>query len=209
MTGFAVAPQPFDQGWTLDDTRRMYEHSINSPDFASSSKAERDQWNDEYMVQMDQLTRAIGQHVLHLAATSGLLNPPHAEQADNRFLRAWRKAVDGQDLSEWEAQFIGLAVSKPLTTALVAANPRFADENNPAPTPEQVHALFINTVQAGDFERTDTEMPAECAVTGQELALVMNAWIPTIHRLDPDSGSFKPLSAGDLDPAPRPTSVRT
>lgn len=195
-----VTAQPFSEGWTLDDTRVLYEHNLAAPDFDAPSKdPSADQaWREQRHTYSDKLSLAIGRHVLHLAQTRGLVAPPYSEAVNNRFINAWRRAISGEGLSGWDAIMIGHALTKPVSMKLVTSKPKFVRKDRPAPTLEQTHAFIHETMLAGDFESYDTDFGGECENSGLHLSLTLVQWSPTLERFDCERRQFYPLAAGDI-----------
>lgn len=194
-----VQPKPFSEGWTLEDTRAMYEHSLKAPDFSSPSKDYKAEqaWREKHLANLDKLHLAIGQHAMHLASQGLLSNAPHTEHAQNGFIDAWRQMVAGEEMTGWQAQSIGRLVSKEFSMTLIRARPRHADESEPALTPEQVHEVFQKLACEGNFQSFETET-VTCQTSNLSLTATFHDWQPSFERYDPKARRFLPLQAGDI-----------
>lgn len=199
-----VSPQPFEDAWTLDHTRQLYEHNRATPDFqadARNREGER-QWFEHGQELEEQLEMAIGKHLLHLAATVGLSEPDHSEHAVNNFLHAWHKAVLGEPLNGYEARALGATLSTPLVMASIvhSAPGRQGQAQSDDAIIEKMHELFTRIMREGNFSPLDTKMPS-CENSGTRLRLALEGWSPSLLRFDPETRNMVPLGEDDIEPA--------
>lgn len=195
-------PAPFNQGWTLKDTRAWHAHELVAPDFESTDPDRDHQaeqaWREGHLAFRERFALALGQHAMHLADTPpGLVVPPHTEAVDQPFVNAWRKAAAQDPLERREALSIGYALLRSFEMAVVRLSPNLRKTDTPPPTPEALHDELATMALAGTFESFYTEM-TPCQRSGLHLNLNLKGWVPSLQRFDHAQRKFFPLGEGDV-----------
>lgn len=187
-----VVAKPFDQAWTLEDTRHLLQVHEASP--GSDQTAAFQAWlKGDWAKITDQLQAATAGHMAHLASEGKLGMPANAEHIQVNWLYYWKQLIEKPEDQE-AAQSLGNLMRgvfiKPL---YYLRDPK---------TAEQVHQAITDKVVQGNFGYYDME-PGECFNTGETIRLVMDNWQPTLGSVaftEDHKSSFTPFAPGQLTP---------
>ena len=97
----------------------------------------------------------------------------------------------------WQAQILGSLFIKPLTLKLIDASPSFATTERPAPSAEEVHDYFCQTVANGTFSLRDMERE-QCQTSGLHLTPLLKDWVPKMILLDAEAKKYRSLEENDI-----------
>jgi hypothetical protein len=198
----ALTAQSFDQGWSMDDTRRMLNVERMDPtaqdDTTSLGAKRKAKWQEDIKAISTQLDTCVARHLLFLAEVGGLQAPPHSEHASTPFLEAWRRLMTQRPLENYQLMRLGGDFSRSLMIQAFLLRPEFGDkdthmEENVA----KLHHRLMSKVLMGDFDGFETEAQS-CWVSGARLRLEMKGWTPTLERFDSANRKFVPLQPGDI-----------
>lgn len=186
-----IVPRPFDQAWTLEDTRWAAEVDKGAP--ASADKEAFSAWiAGDYSARHEKVIAAVKGHVLHMALAGTLPFPPNAEHVEATAVLAWRDLVENpqsQKAAGYVGELFGEALAKKLPFLRHASSV------------EEFHEKFVRAITAGNFGFYDTEL-GDCANSGLRLRLVVKDWVPELGTTEiiNKSSVFTPLAPGQIRP---------
>lgn len=184
---------PFDQAWTLEDTRAELVSHASYPE--NGSLEEKTLWAERSRKGGERLAAALLGHLTLLAQEGRLSLPPHTEAVETRWLDAWRLLLKGKPTR---------AAIDPLRTTLLfnICTPYKKRGSEEHETPEEVHARLVQWVKDGNVRWFQTGERAQCRNSGERLCLKFEGWGPVVGL--PQHGNtelpVRPLAAGDIAP---------
>lgn len=185
---------PFATTWTQADSQRLYDLEVEAPD-SQVDPSGFDAWRKRFWPVMEELQRAVAGHILHLAETTGLSQPPHAEAAQTPWLSLWRKASAQEALEGYEFERLGHMFYMALARNFGAVRrPRAGEE---APEAATLHRTLVELIEAGNFSSFETERE-ECLLSGSSLSLELKGWAPSFRIFKPEFRRFDALAEGDI-----------
>lgn len=191
-----VPAAPFSHAWSLTDSRRLqaaYALRNAAEPWAEGMPPQE----ENALTRIDnKLALAIAGHVVYVAQSQGLSEPPHAQDVQVTWLHAWRAAAAGRPLDQEAGFLLGQAWLEAVASLPSLQGTLPLDDA----TAQEVHRELVATIEQGRL--APQQAPAmTCASSGQGLRLRLEGWTPTFMRFNRAQRRYEPLPAGTVQAA--------
>lgn len=171
-----ITPRPFDQIWTLFDTRQYIEAILD--------KTPRQGGRPSPLMEASQknLQNAKLLHLKDLFENNQIQLPNDTGPLSLCWLSAWKKIQAGETLEFWDEQD-ALTPLNNVEFHFYGVQEDVTEEDIQA-----FHEKILNDMKVGNFRDTNTE---KCANTGARISLMLQNWQPIIGERIFEKNSFR------------------